>query len=131
MIPLLLHDVITGTDHNENTGHFHCSAVVRCLAAVVNKLPLLTGCLATVVNTCHIAYSMHVTIYYFLVGSWRGDCWTDYHSKTSDLLNNEYSMESGVDARAHRIIFVDLRDTWVDIDMACLRNKDNEHTWFG
>jgi hypothetical protein len=23
--PLLLHDVITGTDHKENTGRFHCS----------------------------------------------------------------------------------------------------------
>jgi hypothetical protein len=44
--PLLLHDVITGTDHEEN------ASTVACLSVAI----------ATVVNTCHIAYSMHVTI---------------------------------------------------------------------
>jgi hypothetical protein len=49
---LLLHDVITGTDHNENASTVAWLSIVACLSVAI----------ATVVNTCHIAYSMHVTI---------------------------------------------------------------------
>jgi hypothetical protein len=47
--PLLLHDVITGTDPKENT---HC-----CIGYCV-----FIRAIATVVNTCHISYSIHVTV---------------------------------------------------------------------
>jgi hypothetical protein len=39
-----------------------CKPTPYCLQRACHT-PLLTGCLATVVNTWHIAYSMHVTIF--------------------------------------------------------------------
>jgi hypothetical protein len=45
-IPLLLDDVITGTEPKEN------ASTVACLSVAI----------ATVVNTCYIAYSIHVTV---------------------------------------------------------------------
>jgi hypothetical protein len=39
-----------------------CKQAPCCLQHAC-RAPLLTGCLATVVNTCHIAYSMHVTLF--------------------------------------------------------------------
>jgi hypothetical protein len=51
-IPLLLYDVITGTYHKEKTSTVAWLSIVACLSVTI----------ATVVNTCQIAYSMHVTI---------------------------------------------------------------------
>jgi hypothetical protein len=45
-------DAITGTDHKENASTVAWLPIVACLSVAV----------ATVVDTCHIAYSMHVTI---------------------------------------------------------------------
>jgi hypothetical protein len=55
-IPLLLYDVITGRDHKENASTVAWLSIVARLSVAI----------ATVVNTCHIAYSMHVTIALFL-----------------------------------------------------------------
>jgi hypothetical protein len=51
-IPLLLYDVITGTNHKENASTVAWLSIVLCLFVAI----------ATVVNTYHIAYSMHVTV---------------------------------------------------------------------
>jgi hypothetical protein len=50
--PLLLHDVITGTGPKENASTVAWLSIVARLSVAI----------ATVVNTCHIAYSMHVTL---------------------------------------------------------------------
>jgi hypothetical protein len=52
-IPLLLYDIITGTGHKENASTVAWLSIVVCLFVAI----------ATVVNTYHIAYSMHVTIF--------------------------------------------------------------------
>jgi hypothetical protein len=46
-------NVITGTDHKENASTVVWLPIVECLSVSI----------ATVVNTCHIAYSMHVTLF--------------------------------------------------------------------
>jgi hypothetical protein len=55
-----LDDVITGTDPKENASTVAWLCIVACLSVAI----------ATVVNTCYIAYSIHVTIsfviYYFI-----------------------------------------------------------------
>jgi hypothetical protein len=48
--PLLLYDSITGTDPKENT------------TVALDAVACLSVAIATVVNTCYIAYSMHVTV---------------------------------------------------------------------
>jgi hypothetical protein len=47
-----LDDVITGTDPKENASTVAWLCIVACLSVAI----------ATVVNTCYIAYSIHVTI---------------------------------------------------------------------
>jgi hypothetical protein len=51
-IPLLLDDVVTGMDPKENASTVAWLCIVACLSVAI----------ATVVNTCYIAYSIHVTI---------------------------------------------------------------------
>jgi hypothetical protein len=51
-----LDDVITGTDPKENASTVAWLCIVACLSVAI----------ATVFNTCYIAYSIHVTIYLML-----------------------------------------------------------------
>jgi hypothetical protein len=68
-IPLLLYDVITGTDPKENIVSdpllFHdviTGTDPKETPTVALAIACLSFAIATVVNTCHIAYSIHVTI---------------------------------------------------------------------
>jgi hypothetical protein len=75
-----LDDVITGTDPKENASTVAWLCIVACLSIAI----------ATVVNTCYIAYSIHVTIFIpkrdEIIGGWR--------ESHNEELHNLYSLPS-------------------------------------